>query len=191
MSNFYLRRHRAVFIHIPKTGGISIRDGVFKGQYEGPSFGGIPDTWEYDIAFCFVRNPYDRLISAWKMFTEGTSRGGVENPGLTLEDFLRIVTDDRIVYDHRRSTYEERIRHHTIPQTHPFNCLQLADLIGRFESLQDDFDRICRRLKIGPVRLPVLNVSRHRQSMEYFSDESRCLVQEYYRQDFEQLGYPM
>jgi hypothetical protein len=36
MSNFLLRNPDCVFIHIPKTGGSSIRNGLWLSRYEGP-----------------------------------------------------------------------------------------------------------------------------------------------------------
>ena len=71
MAIFLIREPRCVFIHIPKTGGASIRHGVFKGNVDGPKQGFIPENWKSLYKFAFVRNPYDRVISAWKMFSEG------------------------------------------------------------------------------------------------------------------------
>ena len=54
---------------------------------------------------------------------------------MSLAAFLDIVEDESIAYGARRRTAEEKIRHHTIPQSHPFNCLQFADFVGRFENI--------------------------------------------------------
>ena len=73
MSNFLIHNPGCIFIHIPKTAGTSIRMGFFKEEFEGPAFGEIPAHWPSYFSFAFVRNPYDRVIRAWKMFARGTS----------------------------------------------------------------------------------------------------------------------
>lgn len=146
MSNFLLCDPDCVLIHIPKTGGTSIRKGVWD-TVRGPRFGHIPEDWQGHFRFAFVRDPLERFLSAYRMFTTGT----LDEPDwslprdarpLTLEAFFAITRDESIVFDERRQTFEEKIRHHTIPQTHPFNCLRQADFIGRFETLEADFARI-------------------------------------------------
>jgi hypothetical protein len=189
MSNFLFPKHNAVQIHIPKTGGTSIRKGVFKNEYEGPVFGEMPEKWVNCYCFTFVRNPYDRLISGWKMFVEGTSEAIRSSPPLSLNKFLDIVTNESIIYDEKRRTYLERIRHHMIPQTHPFNCLRYANFIGRFESFQQDFEIVCDNLSIPKIILPKMHFTKRGPYEEYLDDQSRTLAKEYYRQDFEQLKY--
>jgi hypothetical protein len=49
-----------------------------------------------------------------------------------------------------------RIRHHTIPMSHTYNCLHGADFIGRYENLAEDFTIVADRLGITDP-LPKLN----------------------------------
>jgi len=193
MGVFLLHNPKAVLIHIPKTGGTSIRNGAWEGNYEGPAFGEIPDDWQSYFKFAFVRHPYDRLISAWKMFTKGTmTRPGlsaeIETRPLSLSEFIDIVTDDNIIYDERRSTYEERVRHHTIPQTHLFNCLRLADYVGRYENIDEDFLQISKTIG-QTTELPHIHYTERKHWSEYMSDtdKDRCL--DFYKEDFKQLEY--
>ena len=192
MSNFLFEKAKCVFIHIPKTGGASIRHGVFKSEYKGPVFAHIPPDWQKYYKFAFIRNPFDRLVSAWKMFTDGmenTYRIFEIDQSLSLSDFLAIVTDESIAYGERRTTIAEKIRHHTIPQTHPFNCLQEADFIGRFENLQEDWEKVCQDIGIEPISLPRWNVSKHGNYETYYDDKCRKIAEKYYERDLELLGY--
>lgn len=199
MANFLLTNPDCVFIHIHKTGGTSIRHGVWGGARPvEPTFGQIPDDWMHLFKFAFVRHPFDRFISAWKMFTEGTTdsqrhpgnpnRPRSERHRLSAEEFGTIVFDETILYDERRSSFEERIRHHTIPQTHPFNCLRFADFVGRFESIEADFDVVRTRLQITAT-LPKLNHTTHCHWREYLTGDllTQCIA--YYEQDLTELGY--
>lgn len=151
MSIFLLKNPDCVLIHIPKTGGTSIRKGLWKKNYEGPAFGRVPEDWRRHFKFAFVRHPLDRMVSAYKMFSQGAV-GDAEwslpkdaRP-LTFVEFVDIVTDESIIFDERRFTFEERIRHHAIPQTHPFNALDEADFVGRYETLDEDFRKVAARV---------------------------------------------
>ncbi len=190
MSNFWLRDPDCVLIHLPKTAGTSIRKGVWQQRYDGPVFGHIPDDWQHLFKFAFVRHPFDRLISAWQMFASGTSRTPAPKVtrDISLEAFCDIVCDDTIIYDERRSTAKERIRHHAIPQTHVFNCLEHAEFVGRFESLDSDFARVCDILG-RPMTLPHMHSTSHGPWQDYFTPSLVSRMAGFYAGDFEALGY--
>ncbi len=193
MSNFLLRNPHCVLIHIPKTGGTSIRKGAWKKDYEGPVFGHIPEEWKKHFKFAFVRHPFDRLVSAWKMFTEGAVGDDewqlpLDARRLTIEEFVDIVLDDSIVFDERRSSFEERIRHHTIPQTHPFNCLQEADFVGRYESFKTDVDKVMNMLG-QKNEVPHMHRTAHVQWNSHIDDVLHRSLRDFYRDDFLFLGY--
>lgn len=132
MSRFLLRDPDCVLIHIPKAGGSTIRKGIWNSNYEGLLFGKVPEDWKPYFKFAFVRRPLERLVSAWADFTQ------LRNCGGTIDDFIGIVLDDSIIYDERRSSKVEQVRHHTLPQTHPFNTLGAADFVGRYENYISD-----------------------------------------------------
>ena len=193
MSNFLLKNPDCVFIHIPKTAGTSIRKGVWKSNYEGPTFGDIPSEWRGLFSFAFVRHPLQRFVSAYNMFTEGAKgdkawRLPDDARPLSVAEFLDIVTDENIIYDARRKTFEEKIRHHTIPQTDPFNCLHLAKFIGRQENFDKDFETICQKIGIQ-AKAPMMHTTTPTPWNTLLKGEvlDRCI--EYYKEDFEQLSY--
>ena len=163
MSNFLLRSPDCVLIHIPKTGGTSIRKGAWDKRVKGPRFGSIPEEWQGLFSFAFVRDPLDRFLSAYRMFTQGPAGDPDwslprDARSLTHAAFFDIVRDESIIHDERRSSFEEKIRHHAIPQTHPFNCLRQADFVGRFEDIDADFARIAKHVGLNSD-LPRLHVT--------------------------------
>lgn len=197
MPSFFFPQANCVLIHIPKNAGSSIRIGFFNGEYEGPVQGAVPEQWQQHFKFAFVRNPYDRLISAWKMFTKGMDNTNWKypvdgNPDLTLEQFLHIAMDDTIPYDPpadgSNKSFELKLRHHSLPQTHPYYCLDQADFIGRFETIQADFKEICKRLELDG-ELPHWNVTDRDDYKQYFDNTTKQLATEYYAQDLTQFGY--
>lgn len=194
MSNFRLINPDCVFIHVPKTGGTSIRKGIWNSHYEGPVFGFIPDSWADLFKFAFVRHPLQRFVSAWRMFTEGpTGDPGWALPKdarpLSVHEFAEIALDDSIIFDERRSTFEERIRHHTIPQTHEFNCLQLADRVARYENFQEEISAICKRVGLNIRQVPHIHKTSPTPWPNILQGATLTRVVDYYMQDFELLGY--
>ncbi len=155
--------------------------------------GHVPQEWRMYFKFAFVRNPFDRLISAWKMFTCGMQNTRWEYPRdgkreLTLRDFLDIVMDESIPYSGQNTSAETKIRHHAIPQTHAFNCIQFADFVGRFENLQNDFGIVLK--KIGfQGQLPHWNKTIHNSYQSYFDQETRLIAEQYYTEDLATFGY--
>ena len=101
--------NNVIFIHVPKTGGTSMEHNSFIGGgghrdirfYKRIfllTFSGLP-AWEDIFKFGFVRNPYDRLASA---YTANCARRGSQPLGeygilnyynTTKEDFCRFVVE--------------------------------------------------------------------------------------------------
>ena len=98
--------------------------------------------------------------------------------------------DESIPYDGVRSTVPRKIRHHALPQTHPFHCIDQADFIGRFERLEDDFQELLDRLGIPRQPLNHMNRTRRcKKTMDYFDPATWQRAVDFYAQDFDKLGY--
>ena len=189
MGAYILKDLQSVFIHIPKTGGLSIRRGAFDIEPSGatgPFFGSINPKFDHYFKFTFVRNPFDRLLSAWRDIC--FRRTQWRKSKVSFLEFLRVATDSSLPFKGGR-TMQEVIRHHTLPQTHSFHCFHLTDFIGRFENLQQDFNTVCDKMGIPQNVLPHKNKSKHEHYAEYYDDETREIVAENYAQDIEHFGY--
>ncbi len=200
MPIFLIQEPRCLFSHIPKTGGNSIRNVVFGRQYQGPWFGDtLPDDWKPLFKFAFVRNPYDRLVSAWKMFCEGTQDDAWQLPeggalDLTLTEVLELGLDEHSRFGHPRYNQVHpdsliRLKNHILPQTHAYHGLQHMDFVGRFERLQTDFDQVTQQLGMAARPLPKTNWTRHGHYAEYYDRQSRALAERLYEQDLDEFGY--
>jgi hypothetical protein len=64
-----IHKHKCIFIHIPKTAGMSIQQGFGREHNHNHPHKKPEDfslsRWNSYFTFCFVRNPWDRLLSAY------------------------------------------------------------------------------------------------------------------------------
>lgn len=189
MSNFLLRNPEAVHIHIPKTGGSTIRIGVWGGKnnggYEGPRFGEMPKEWEKYWKFAVVRHPTLRWWSAYRDFKH--LRGYKGSP----DDFAKVTLDTSIQSVRvAGGVTPENIRHHTVPMMAPELCLDYADDVYRYET---NFDEVVKAIceKVGrpmPEELPRLRETPPTVEDALSRDVEKRLI-EFYSKDFKELGY--
>ena len=182
-----------VFVHVPKNAGMSIVKvvGTIWGKRDIMGDTGTAllyrreigeEAWEKAFKFSFVRNPWDRAVSAWHFARRKDMTGAS-----TLRSFLQELPRTN------RTSYDKRwVRWHTSPQC--FHLVDedgalMVDFVGRIERLQEDFDEVCRRLEAPRTRLPRRNSSEHASYLEYYDEETIHLVSELYREDIERFGY--
>jgi len=188
MAIFLIENPRCVFIHIPKTGGKSMRRVVTKGDRSESMFYQLPQEWRDAFSFAFVRNPFDRMVSAYYWHKKYKHKFG-EAARISFGRFVDVALDWSIGFQ-VRTTWQQYVRHHTIPQTHPYHGLQYAKFIGRFEAIQDDFKVVANRLGVDANELPHVNKSNKPKGYRQFFDKQlRARVERFYRQDLDQLGY--
>ncbi len=65
----------------------------------------------------------------------------------------------------------------------------MVDFIGRFERLQEDFDRVAARRGLGRIELPRVNASRHSDYADYYTAAMAETVRRHYARDIEAFGY--
>lgn len=185
---------QSIFVHIPKCAGISVNHALY-----GNLAGGHKTLDQYlrifepklvlsYFKFSIVRNPWDRLVSAYHFLQKG---------GANQQDrdwFQHNLAD----YPHFKSFVHGWLNgknahswYHFRPQTDfllDSSGKVSLDFIGHFENLQNDFDYIAKRLG-KQVRLPDSNKSRHGDYQAYYDDETRNIVAQVYSRDIALLGY--
>jgi len=183
----------AIFIHIPKTAGLSIEKSLELRNFRTRrrlvlgfdnkgmiSIGHLfylallrkgwvskefgDSAWK----FCFCRNPYDRAVSHF--FYTRRKHPELVDPALSFLEFTRNIP--------------RRLK----PQ---FTWIRRVDVdfIGRFENLEKDFMIVAKQLGRTPKGLVHENSSKHEPYQTYYCDESRANIAEFYKEDFERFGY--
>ena len=67
----------------------------------------------------------------------------------------------------------------------------LVDIVGKYETLQQDFSAITARLGLPDARLPWRNPSRNREAQAPVDPADRAWLADMYRRDYETFGYPV
>lgn len=226
-------QYRCLFVHVPKTAGMSVeqfflarlglswarRAPLLLGGNDDPARGpprlehmraaeylrhGYVSRQQFDayFKFAFVRNPWDRLVSEYKY------RG-----------YPVKIDFKTYLFKHFPSPGWTDLHTHVVPQydfLHDESGRLLVDLVGRYENLQEDFDRVCARLGIPAAPLPRVNRSlearwpdsvrelrkRVRRAVwshekrhtfphytHYYDDESRALIERMFQRDIETFNY--
>ncbi len=193
-------RYRCIFVHIPKTGGISIAKSLF-GNLAGchtkiSDYQIIFNQAEFDsyFKFTFVRNPWERVFSAYHYLKQGgmheEDRAWAEANLASSSNF-----DDFIKYQLRSESILQQV--HFIPQYH-FLCLPgidqiWVDFLGFYENLQEDFLYV--RSRISPQSKSKLlheNQTRLGKKLAYrdfYTKTTRDIVAEVYERDIALFEY--
>lgn len=192
-------RSGIVFIHIPKAAGTSMNNALY-GRFMGhvraadlqrwgsPSLRALP-------SFAITRNPWDRLVSAYRFARRGAGVGGeiqaaVARPelyqGPEFDNFERFVTEWLSARDVRRLDYIFQ------PQS-LFVCDEkgkvLVDHLGKVEDLSPTYDFIEARLGRRPVVEPSNRSGSPVDYRSFYTPALIDLVGQIYEQDVRTFGY--
>jgi hypothetical protein len=192
-----------IFVHIQKTAGTALRAALnvdikdphkhFLARELRELHG--PSTWNSCFKFGFVRNPWDRLVSWWSFLDSMRAQAGrhgapnkftryvLERAG-SFSEFITHCTDEIVDADGRKCIFRNQIDYLTDDRG-----ALIVDFVGRFERLQEDFDKVCERLDRPSSELPHVNSSRHGDYVGYYTRELADMVERRYAHDIKQFGY--
>ncbi len=194
-------QNKCIFVHIPKAAGVSVCQTLFHNLA-----GGHQTIAKYQIVFSkkefnsyfkftFVRNPWDRIFSAYNFLKNG-GLNAADNRWAKMnlakyncfEDFVKRWVNSNNIYKYV----------HFVPQyhflCHPGNDKLLVDFVGYYENIEEDFDLISNKLASPPNSPLKYENKTHifNKKLEYksfYTDETRNIVYEVYRKDIELFGY--
>ncbi len=200
-------RHRFIFFAVPKTATHSIREALR--QHKGPDdweqqmlFGRqelpIPEIakiehghisakeisaalpseqWQSYLKLAFVRNPFDRFVSACAFLNRG-------NP-----EFANHSTEWMKVAMTRPQFRRRVLIRSQAQQLCGVDGKLAIDFVGRYETIQVSLDQIFDRLSLPSTQLEIRNSSKHGHYRDYYDEELRQQVSEFYRDDIELFDY--
>ncbi len=198
--------HRFIFFAVPKTATHSIRQVLrqYKGDDDWEQqmlFGeqvlpisSIADIGHGHVSYqeiapvlspeqlgylklAFVRNPFDRFVSACAFLNRGNSQFSDR-----ATEWMKVALT--------RSQFRQRVL--IRPQTHQLckaNGQLAMDFIGRYETLQSSLDTLMTKLGLPSAKLDVRNASKHGHYQDYLDSDLREQLSEFYAQDLSLFDY--
>ena len=189
---------KAVFIHIPKAAGSSIASALFGGNVGHKPYSRFhayaPKELQEYFTFSFVRNPWDRLYSAYRYFAAVVGQCQHRDHRWASEMLAGKPDFQSFVSSLGNPAYRRRVlRYDHFRDQSGWVMLGKnvgVDYLGRFETIQTDFDSICDQLGIDQVELPRLRES-HKGGhyTEVFTPEMALIVGDIYQKDIINFGY--
>ena len=191
---------KTVFVHIPKTGGSTISTILRRPRFPSltkhepcpkidkhasvfvhlDQLG--PEAQDY-FKFSFVRNPWDRLVSAYHYIVARRNELELVSNHADFEDFLH-------------SFIEEPSRYLGIPYFRPQSSFLVddkgdmpLDFLGRFETFEKDLSVVLREIGSKRMLFKHRKKSKRRDYREYYSPESSKAVGEIYIRDIQNFEY--
>lgn len=185
----------SVFVHIPRTAGGTISEAFYGGHDTGHAI--LAEFWSHDrvrlensFVFTFVRNPWDRLVSAYHRVINNPSNPRTRQWG---ERHLKnIQSFEKFVHRLQQPIFRHTVWSHSHfrPQAEYLNTPTrvAVDFVGRFETLQQDVAALGKQLKqIQP--LGHANKTSRNDYKTYYDDTTAKIVEELYASDVEMFGY--
>lgn len=203
---FVLPQCRAVYLGVPKAASSSIVYALrtalgmsTQGEWKEDSMSRVDlkaGQFRDFFTFSFVRNPFDRVVSFYRsVFLDpdpapGRKKNFIDplcdffgKKEISFADFVSYVSEDS----------DEFANTHWLSQHillyEPFGDL-LVDFVGRFESLERDFEFVCERIGVR-AELPRVNPGLFRDSDHrvYYDEVLKEKIGERYHKDLEYFGY--
>ena len=150
------------------------------------------------LKFSAVRNPFDAVVSEYaKRRTQFAPL--VDRPSTWIHRRKRMVRNTRYAFDHSFNEWVRRVYRIPFPKSlirgrvfvrgTPFQ--DGMDMVMRFEHLQEDFNKVLGQLGIEPIEIPVFHTTegRQRDYREYYTPETRRLIETAYRPLLDRFGY--
>lgn len=202
------KERKFIFIHIPKAGGTSIESFFIPNRADRIEsiYGKTPlqtdnkahlkfhhlqvqyPNLNFDKYFKFtvVRNPWDRAVSS---FFHAKREGRVK-----LRELLGIEESEDFTF----KKFVKKLQY--LEEEHPHYDEQWSflvneqgkfcmDYIARIENLENDFMKICKKLKITGGEIAHKNKGEGEFYTEYYDDVTREIVAKKYAKDIEYFGY--
>jgi len=185
-----------IFVAVPKTGTGSVEEALqeFSSPNQEQAFNKhvtcrqlikrLPaEQWECAFKFAFVRNPYDWMYS-WYRYRQ---RDELSDPNHKFHDRYTGNTsfNEFVQTFHTKEIMLEQSNFVSGP-----DGKLVMDFVGRYETMQQDFDQVCDRLGITRRNLPWVNASKPASSeREPLDRASLDILNKYFNPDFKLFGY--
>lgn len=190
----YCDRKKVIFLHVPKTGGKTVRE-IFDLPLlynSDPAIKPSPQHltcqllrqriggYKYDCyyKFVFIRNPWARIVSSYFWRQSLPIKRVVPQFSEFIQNLERVVSE--------QTYYDQEFGDHFIPQV---EYAELIDEIFRFEKFQQSIEKIAKKLNIPTPHVPPKKVKPYDEYWKFYNDQTRKIIARTYRKEIEMFGY--
>lgn len=195
--SFHWKKEGCIFVHVPKAAGTSINKALYGrtlGHYTAQEIKAtFPTLFEKSFTFSVVRNPWDRVLSAYHFAKQGrTESMGIYKPErYKIPEFQSF---ERFVNEWLPKQQLAKVDFVFKPQ-YQFVCdsdgLVIVDFIGKLENIELDINVVSK--KVGKdIELGRDNSTKVRRQGDYrsaYSNKMVDLVQSIYSEDVDRFKY--
>ena len=178
-----------IFVHINKTAGTSIGNAiglpVKHHQTAREIIASIGrEKWNTAYKFTLVRNPWDKVVSHYE-YRLKRNKTEVASRNISFSEWVRKTygPDKDPFYYNNPKAFQPQVEWLKDDEGRVS-----IDFIGRFETLNEDFNQIKSIIGLE-AELPHLNASKRVGYQSYYDDETRQIVADWFREDIELFGY--
>jgi hypothetical protein len=185
---------QAIFVHIPKCAGISINKSLFGNLAGGHTtleqYVNIfePKLFQSYFKFTFVRNPWDRVVSAYCFLNKGGFNQWDKDfyekelaPYQNFSDFVKNWLTHENIFKH----------HHFKPQytyiVDKYHKVSV-DYIGYFETIEQDYQYIANKMGVNTL-LEKKNIVLRDDYKSFYNQETKDIVADIYQEDIKLFNY--
>ena len=134
--------------------------------------------WNDYFKFGFVRNPWDLLVSLFFYKKQNDER-------YQKMTFNKFILQNK--FASARKNYNFTSCYDRFADT---NGKLIVNFIGKFERLQHDFNKICKKIGIKKkIKLPHIRRTRHNKYRTYYNDATKKHVTKVFAKDIEYFKY--
>lgn len=203
-------KYKCVFIHIPKCAGQSMEKALGKKnvkrwhrrvphrvKHGRPNYVGNSKYWNNYFTFTFVRNPWDRVVSAF-FFDKGFALNHMNGQKVVMNKRRHLIKNGllskmgdvelfRDVIKNKLEKYsKQKLRIYT-PQIKWIDGFEY-DFIGRVENIKDDWENVCSAIG-EKLEIVHMNRSDRKEYNTYYDNNSKDLVYKIYKKEIKTFKY--
>ena len=155
-----------------------LRHGFSKAANPRNSLSLTKEQYETYFKFTFVRNPWARAYSwYYNVMRDEIHQRVLKISGeIAFVDFLRRYAGKGMLK----------------PQTYwlkGFNGSMPLDYIGRFETLGENFETVCKAMNVPRISLPHKTAGSSKNYREYYDDEAIDIIRDVYEEEIDMFEY--
>ena len=140
------------------------------------------DILDKYLKFCIIRNPYNKLYSAWNFIQK---RHGYDN----VNDFVKYKLNEEFIFGLEIIPGDARV-HYRPQYTFIYNNKnnKTVDFIIKYENLNNDIKLLNEKFNL---KIPLYDNNLNKNYIQFFNEESIKKINILYKKDFDLFGYDM